>query len=37
MKANSNKTILKYFLENDLEIDASSEYEVYRAINAGFE
>jgi len=37
MKANSNKTILKYFLENDLKIDASSEYEVYRAMNAGFE
>ncbi len=36
MKANSNKTILSLFYNNDLKIDASSEYEVYRALNAWF-
>jgi diaminopimelate decarboxylase len=34
MKANSNKTILNIFKNLGLKIDASSEYEVYRAINA---
>jgi diaminopimelate decarboxylase len=34
MKANSNKNILKYFYDNWIKIEASSEYEVYRAINA---
>lgn len=37
MKANSNMTILKIFKEAWLKIDASSEYEVYRAIAAWFE
>ena len=37
MKANSNKTILGIFKNAWLKIDASSEYEVYRAINAWFE
>lgn len=37
MKANSNKTILSIFKNSWLKIDASSEYEVYRAINAWFE
>ena len=36
MKANSNGTILKILKEHGLKIDASSEYEVYRAIHAGF-
>ena len=36
MKANSNRNILKIFNENWLKIDASSEYEVYRAIDAWF-
>lgn len=36
MKANSNKNILKLFNKNDIKIDASSEYEVYRAINAWY-
>ncbi len=36
MKANSNKNILKIFNKNGVKIDASSEYEVYRAINAGY-
>lgn len=34
MKANPNKNILKIFDEMGVEIDASSEYEVYRAISA---
>lgn len=37
MKANSNKTILSIFKNLWLKIDASSEYEVYRAINAWFD
>lgn len=37
MKANSNMSILKIFKNAWLKIDASSEYEVYRAISAWFE
>lgn len=36
MKSNSNKTILTIFRNAWIKIDASSEYEVYRAINAWF-
>lgn len=36
MKANSNVSILSYFRKNWVKIDASSEFEVYRALNAGF-
>lgn len=36
MKANSNINILKIFKNAWLKIDASSEYEAYRAINAWF-
>jgi len=36
MKANSNINILKIFKNLGLKIDASSEYEVYRAMNAWF-
>lgn len=36
MKANSNMNILKIFKNFWLKIDASSEYEVYRAISAWF-
>jgi len=36
MKANSNINILKIFKNKGLKIDASSEYEAYRALNAGF-
>lgn len=36
MKANSNLSILSFFKNNGIKIDASSEFEVYRAINAGF-
>lgn len=37
MKANSNISILSFFRKNGIKIDASSEFEVYRALNAGFE
>jgi diaminopimelate decarboxylase len=37
MKANPNREILRYFLSLGLHIDASSEYEVERALRAGFE
>lgn len=37
MKANSNLNILTYFRKNGFKIDASSEYEVKRAIASGFE
>jgi diaminopimelate decarboxylase len=36
MKANSNGSILKILKNQGLKIDASSEYEVYRALHAGF-
>ncbi|MDD3793741.1 MAG: diaminopimelate decarboxylase [Candidatus Gracilibacteria bacterium] len=36
MKANSNMSVLKILKNQDVKIDASSEYEVYRAIEAGF-
>ena len=36
MKANSNINILKIFNNNGLKIDASSEFEAYRALNAWF-
>ena len=36
MKANSNLNILSYFRKKGLKIDASSEYEVKRAIASGF-
>ncbi len=36
MKANSNINILKIFKNKGLKIDASSEYEAYRALNAWF-
>jgi len=36
MKANSNINILKLFNENGIKIDASSEFEVYRALFSGF-
>jgi len=36
MKANSNVNILKIFKNLGLKIDASSEYEAYRAMNAWF-
>jgi len=36
MKANSNINILRIFNDNGIKIDASSEYEVYRAIDSGF-
>ncbi len=36
MKANSNINILKFFNNLGILIDASSEYEVYRAINAWY-
>ncbi len=36
MKANSNINILKIFKNKWLKIDASSEYEAYRALNAWF-
>jgi diaminopimelate decarboxylase len=35
MKANPNKTIRRLFDTLGLHIDASSEYEAYRAIHAG--
>jgi len=36
MKANSNINILKIFNNKWILIDASSEYEVFRAVNAGY-
>lgn len=36
MKANPNRTILRIFREMGIGIDASSEYEIFRAIQAGF-
>jgi len=36
MKANPNINILKIFNKKGILIDASSEYEVFRAINAGY-
>lgn len=36
MKANANKNILKLFNSKGLKIDASSEFEALRAIDAGF-
>lgn len=36
MKANPNRTILRIFREIGIRIDASSEYEVFRALRAGF-
>lgn len=36
MKANSNKTLLRIFRDMGIGIDASSEYEVFRALFAGF-
>ena len=36
MKANPNINILKIFNSKWILIDASSEYEVYRAVNAGY-
>lgn len=36
MKANPNRTILQIFRNIGIGIDASSEYEVFRAIRAGF-
>ncbi|MDQ7009441.1 MAG: diaminopimelate decarboxylase [Candidatus Gracilibacteria bacterium] len=36
MKANPNINILKIFNKRGILIDASSEYEVYRAVNAGY-
>ncbi|MCB1157645.1 MAG: diaminopimelate decarboxylase [Leptospiraceae bacterium] len=36
MKANPNSTILRIMKEKGLHIDASSEFEAYRAIRAGF-
>jgi len=36
MKANSNINILKIFNKNGIKIDASSEFEVYRALFSGF-
>ncbi len=36
MKANPNINILKIFNKFGIKIDASSEYEVFRAINAGY-
>lgn len=35
MKANSNSAILRIFDEQDIHIDASSQYEVKRALSAG--
>jgi len=37
MKANPNVNILKLFNKKGLKIDAASEYEVKRAISAGFD
>jgi diaminopimelate decarboxylase len=37
MKANSNLTLLKILKNQSIKIDASSEYEVQRAICAGFQ
>lgn len=37
MKANANRNILKLFQNKGLKIDCSSEYEVYRAIAAGYD
>lgn len=37
MKASPNAAILKVFRKKGLNIDASSGYEVYRAVKAGFE
>lgn len=36
MKANSNRTLLRIFRDMGICIDASSEYEVFRALIAGF-
>ncbi|MBS8121805.1 diaminopimelate decarboxylase [Candidatus Vampirococcus lugosii] len=36
MKANSNMNVLKILKDQNIKIDASSEYEVYRALSAGF-
>lgn len=36
MKANSNKTLLRIFRDMWISIDASSEYEVFRALFAGY-
>lgn len=36
MKANSNRTLLKIFRDMGICIDASSEYEVFRALIAGY-
>ena len=36
MKANSNINILKIFKNKGIKIDCSSEYEAFRALNAGF-
>ena len=37
MKANPNRALLEIFRDKGLHIDASSDYEVDRAIRAGFE
>lgn len=37
MKANPNKSILQLMMSYGVDIDASSEYEVYNALDAGFE
>lgn len=37
MKANSNEEILKYYLQNDVWIDASSSYEVEKVLALWFE
>jgi diaminopimelate decarboxylase len=34
MKANSNGNILRLFNQNGIKIDASSEYEAFRAIKS---
>lgn len=36
MKANSNRTILEIMKRKGIQIDASSEYEVLRALHYGF-
>ena len=36
MKANANINILKIFKNKGIKIDCSSEYEAYRALNAGY-
>ncbi|MDD2871833.1 MAG: diaminopimelate decarboxylase [Candidatus Gracilibacteria bacterium] len=37
MKANANINILKIFRNKGLKVDCSSEFEAFRALNAGFE